>query len=59
MENLASSFVLAYLDPMSGSIIVQVLIATVVGAAFLVKRSWRSIRDSVAGAIGRNRSREE
>lgn len=33
----------AYLDPGSGSIIIQLIIASLVGVGFLVRRSWSKI----------------
>ncbi len=33
----------AYLDPGSGSILIQVLVAGLLGAAFLVKTYWRKL----------------
>lgn len=44
---------LYYLDPGSGSYIFQVLIATLVGAAFLVKVFWRQIKSFFARLFGR------
>jgi hypothetical protein len=40
---LHPSFVLAYLDLGSGSFIIQVLIATLLGSAVLIKTFWRQI----------------
>jgi hypothetical protein len=37
------TFILAYLDLGSGSFIIQVLIATVLGSAVLIKTFWRQI----------------
>lgn len=34
---------LAYLDPGSGSFILQLLIATILGGAFIVKAYWKKI----------------
>jgi hypothetical protein len=34
----------AYLDPGSGSIIIQLLIAGIVGAGFLIKKYWKKIK---------------
>jgi hypothetical protein len=34
---------LAYLDPGSGSILIQLIIASLVGVGFLVRRSWSKI----------------
>ncbi|MBN1309984.1 MAG: hypothetical protein JXB30_01105 [Anaerolineae bacterium] len=37
------SAVLAYLDPGSGSFIVQILIASLLGSALMIKAFWRQI----------------
>jgi hypothetical protein len=37
------SIVLAYLDPGSGSFIVQILVATLLGSALMIKAFWRQI----------------
>jgi len=37
------SFVLAYIDPGVGSILIQVLVAGLVGALFTIKRGWQRI----------------
>jgi hypothetical protein len=37
------SVVLAYLDPGSGSFIVQILIASLLGSALMIKAFWRQI----------------
>jgi len=36
---------LAYLDPGSGSFVFQILISALLGAAVVLKTSWRRIRD--------------
>ncbi len=36
--------VMAYLDPGSGSFLIQMLLAGGLGAAFLIKTYWRKIR---------------
>lgn len=38
----------AYLDPGSGSFILQILIAAFVGGAFVIKAYWRKITSFVA-----------
>jgi hypothetical protein len=35
----------AYLDPGSGSFLIQLLIAGLVGAAFMVRSSWSKIKE--------------
>ena len=44
---------LHYLDPGSGSYIFQILIATLVGAAFLVKVFWQRIKAFFVRLFGR------
>jgi len=41
MKNL----VLAYLDPGTGSFILQMLIAFAVGASFFIKMYWRKVKN--------------
>jgi hypothetical protein len=38
----------AYIDPGTGSYVIQVVAASVLAAAFVIKSTWRSIRDAVA-----------
>lgn len=40
---------MAYLDPGSGSMIIQVLLAGILGAAFTLKMYWRRFIDFVTG----------
>lgn len=40
----SSMVILAYLDPGSGSFLIQMLLAGGLGAAFLIKTYWRKIR---------------
>jgi hypothetical protein len=40
----------AYIDPGSGSLILQLLFGGFVGAAAIVKLYWRRIRDRLTGA---------
>lgn len=42
--------VLAYLDPMSGSLILQAIIAGVLGGLVTMKRAGLSLRDALARA---------
>lgn len=43
----------AYLDPLSGSIVVQVVVAALLGAAVGVRQSWQRIRRAALRLIGR------
>ncbi len=45
----------AYLDPGSGSFIIQLLIAGLVGAGFIIKAYWKKIR----GLFNRSASKKE
>jgi hypothetical protein len=45
----------AYLDPGSGSFLIQLLIAGVVGAGFLIKAYWKKIK----GLFTRSQAKEE
>jgi hypothetical protein len=45
----------AYLDPGSGSFLVQLLIAGLVGAGFIIKAYWKKIK----GLFNRSASKEE
>jgi len=44
----------AYLDPGTGSYVLQMIIAGLLGAAFAVKLSWLRIKRFVAGVFSRN-----
>ncbi len=46
----------AYLDPGTGSVIIQALIAAVLGAAFTLKMYWRRFKDFLTG---RNKNRDD
>lgn len=48
---------LAYVDPLSGSVILQVLAAGILGGAFAVKRFWRQIGVSLRLLRDRIRSK--
>lgn len=43
----------AYVDPGSGSFLVQMLIAGVVGAAFTVKGLWGNLKNAVVSRVRR------
>lgn len=44
----------AYLDPGTGSYVLQMIIAGVLGAAFAIKMSWFRIRRFLTGLFSRN-----
>ncbi len=41
----------AYLDPGSGSYLTQIILASLLGLAFVVKSSWRNIRKFITNII--------
>jgi hypothetical protein len=43
------NFVLAYLDPGTGSFILQMLIASLIGIFFFFKNFWRKVRLFITG----------
>lgn len=45
--------VLAYLDPGSGSYLIQILIAALLGGGFAIKAFWKQISGFFAGLFGR------
>jgi hydrogenase-4 membrane subunit HyfE len=44
---VASKASQAYVDPGTGSYVLQVMIASILAAAFLMKSTWHKIRDAV------------
>jgi drug/metabolite transporter (DMT)-like permease len=49
----------AYLDPGSGSFILQLLIASLVGAAFIIKTYWRRINAFFRQRFNKDQNEEE
>lgn len=49
----------AYLDPGSGSFILQLLIASLVGAAFIIKTYWRRINGFFRQLFNKEQDEEE
>ncbi len=49
----------AYIDPGTGSYVLQVVLASLLAAAFVVKSTWRNIRDAVGKRIGRKPKENE
>ena len=46
---LAPSAALAYIDPGTGSFVIQGIIAAVVGAGFAIKMFWHRIKSTLTG----------
>jgi len=49
----------AYLDPGTGSYVMQLFIAGIVGSAFAVKTFWRNIKSFAGRLIGRKKSDDD
>lgn len=49
----------AYLDPGSGSFILQILIATLVGGLFILKTFWQRIQTFFRSLFSRNKDNQE
>jgi hypothetical protein len=39
-----TTILIAYLDPGSGSLIIQVIIATLAGVGFIIRSNWQKIK---------------
>ena len=53
------SFVLGYIDPGSGSFILQVVVGTLLGSLVAAKMYWHRLRSFVAGRFARKPNRDE
>ncbi len=49
----------AYIDPGTGSYILQIVIAGVVGAAFMLKLFWKRIQLFISNSVLKRKSRRE
>jgi hypothetical protein len=49
----------AYLDPGSGSFILQILIATLVGGLFILKTFWQRVQTFFRSLFSRNKDDQE
>ena len=49
----------SYLDPGSGSYLLQLLIAGALGAAFAVRLYWTRIKEFISGLFGRSQDEDE
>jgi hypothetical protein len=50
---------MAYLDPGSGSFILQLLIAAILGGLIAVRAYWGKVKNFLRGIISREESEEE
>jgi hypothetical protein len=48
----------AYLDPGSGSFLIQIIVATLVGVSFFAKMFWRNIKLFFSNLFGKEPDRE-
>ena len=53
---VAEGDALAYVDPGTGSYLIQIIIAGVLAAIFVIKGFWRSIRERLAGLFSRKKA---
>ena len=49
----------AYLDPGSGSLILQEILAAILGGLLLLKSSWAKVKDGVLNLFNRPQNEEE
>ena len=49
-------FFYAYLDPGTGSFILQAIVGVVLGALLTLKMYWRKVRDLASGILRKNRN---
>lgn len=49
----------AYLDPGSGSFILQLILAAILGGLFVLRSYWTKIRDGVHNLFSRQQEEEE
>lgn len=49
----------AYLDPGSGSLILQVILAAILGGLLLLKSSWAKVKDGVLKLFNRPKNEED
>lgn len=49
----------AYLDPGSGSFILQLLLATLLGSLFIIKTYWQKIKDFFGRIFSKNKDSQE
>ena len=49
----------AYIDPGSGSYIIQIILATVLGGLFAIKLYWKKIKSYFSNLFSRGRKKED
>lgn len=49
----------AYLDPGSGSYLIQILVASLAGAGFIIKTQWENIKNIFTGRKEKNDKKDE
>ncbi|UCH59939.1 MAG: hypothetical protein JSV61_00270 [Anaerolineales bacterium] len=54
-----SGSILAYLDPGSGSFILQLILASLVGSLFVFKNFWKRVVSFFRGIFSRDQSNKE
>lgn len=48
----------AYLDPGSGSFILQLIIATILGSLLILRSYWTKVKDFLAGLFSRGKNED-
>ena len=56
VSSICTPTVLNYIDPGTGSLVIQILIASLVGGLFMLKVYWRKVKASIFG--GRKKRKE-
>ena len=51
--------ILAYLDPGSGSLILQVILAAILGGFLLLRTYWTKLKDGVRSLFNRQQNEED
>ena len=49
----------AYVDPGTGSYLLQVLVASLLASLFVIKGFWRNIRSAIGKLVGRHPKEED
>lgn len=56
---ISTASVFAYIDPGTGSYVVQLLIAASISAVFILKSQWKKFRDFIALKLGNKPEKED
>ena len=59
LTGVGEAVVLAYIDPGTGSIVLQLLIGVLLGSVFAVKMFWRNLKNVILKLMGKQRDTSE